>query len=328
MTTDKLYPLKLTPILKTKIWGGKKIQKLYRHNDPNLSNVGESWDISAMTNDDCIVENGFLAGNTLSEIVEVYMGDLVGDRIYERFGNEFPLLLKIIDANDALSIQVHPGKNDTLAPQCSGKNEMWYVLDATSEAYVIAGFNRQISREELITLIDNGKVESVVRKYPVSKGDTIFIPAGCIHSIGPGCLICEIQQPSDTTYRLYDYNRLDSSGLPRKLHIDQALDAIDYENWQNNKIIVSPLPNDVVNVVDYEYFTVNEMLLDKPQEYELSTIDSFVLLTCTEGHFTVRFDNDYLTITDGETILIPAETTSLYLNPTVPSRLLETYIKL
>jgi mannose-6-phosphate isomerase len=323
----KLYPLKFKPILRQKLWGGDRIQNIYRHNEPKLDQVGESWDVSAMDDDDCEVINGWLEGNSLADLVEVYMGDLVGDKVYEQYGSEFPLLLKIIDANDNLSIQVHP--NDELAEEehgLSGKTEMWYVLDAEKDAYIILGFNRYVSKSEYIERVATGHLEEVLQKYPVKKGDVYFIPAGMVHSIGKGCLIMEVQQASDLTYRIYDFNRKDADGNLRELHTELAQKAIDFENWQGRKITLQPAQNGIVNLVECPYFVVNEMQIDKPKEYDLAPINSFVLLSCVEGHVTIKWDDDYLTLTDGETILIPAEMNSLYIVPTVNSKLLETYI--
>ena len=324
---NKLYPLKFRPILKQKLWGGDKIQSIYRHDEPKVTSVGESWDVSAMEDDDCEVVNGWLEENTLADLVEVYMGDLVGDRVYEQYGTEFPLLLKIIDSNRDLSIQVHP--NDELAKEehaLNGKTEMWYVLDAEPEAYIILGFNRYVSQSEYIERVATGKLEEVLQKYQVKKGDVYFIPAGMVHSIGKGCLILEVQQASDITYRIYDYNRKDADGNFRELHTELAQRAIDFDNWQGRKISLQPAQNGIVNLVQCPYFQVNEMLIDKPKEYDLAPINSFVLLSCVEGHVTIKWDDDYLTLTDGETILIPAEMNSLYIVPTVNTKLLETYI--
>ena len=324
---NKLYPLKFKPILRQKLWGGDRIQNIYRHNEPKLTQVGESWDVSAMEEDDCEVINGWLEGNTLADLVEVYMGDLVGDRVYEQYGSEFPLLLKIIDANDNLSIQVHP--NDDLADEehgLNGKTEMWYVLDAEKDAYIILGFNRYVSKAEYIERVATSNLEEVLQKYPVKKGDVYFIPAGMVHSIGKGCLIMEVQQASDLTYRIYDFNRKDADGNLRELHTELAQRAIDFENWQGRKITLQPAQNGMVNLVECPYFQVNEMQVDRPKEYDLAPINSFVLLSCVEGHVTLKWDTDYLTLTDGETVLIPAEMNSLYIVPTVNTKLLETYI--
>ena len=323
----KLYPLKFKPILKQKLWGGDKIQRIYRHDEPRLSSVGESWDVSAMEGDDCEVVNGWLEGNSLADLVEVYMGDLVGDRVYEKYGAEFPLLLKIIDANRDLSIQVHP--IDELAEEehgLNGKSEMWYVLDAEDDAHIILGFNRYVSQAEYIERLATGNLEEVLQKYPVSKGDVYFIPAGMVHSIGKGCLIMEVQQASDITYRIYDYNRKDADGNLRELQTELAQKAIDFENWQGRKISLQPAQNGIVNLVEGPYFQVNEMQIVKPKEYDLAPINSFVLLSCVEGHVTLKWDDDYLTLVDGETVMIPAEMNSLYIVPTVNSKLLESYI--
>ena len=324
---NKLYPLKFKPILKQKLWGGDKIQNIYRHDEPKMETVGESWDVSAMEEDDCEVINGWLEGNTLADLTEVYMGDLVGDRVYEQYGAEFPLLLKIIDSNRDLSIQVHP--NDELADEehgLRGKTEMWYVLDAERDAYITLGFNRYVSKAEYIERVATSNLEEVLQKYPVKKGDVYFIPAGMVHSIGKGCLIMEVQQASDITYRIYDYNRKDADGNLRELHTELAQKAIDYENWQGRKITLQPAQNGIVNLVECPYFQVNEMQIDKPKEYDLAPINSFVLLSCVEGHVTLKWDDDYITLVEGETVLIPAEMNSLYIVPTVNTKLLETYI--
>lgn len=326
---NTLYPLKFAPILKEKVWGGDKIKSIYRHSVDEKSPIGESWELSALQNGDCEVINGFLAGNTLSELTEVYMGDLVGDGVYAKFGDVFPLLVKIIDARQQLSIQVHPNDDMVFGEEdgASGKNELWYVLDADAGACVVAGFEKPMSQADCADYIAHNELENVLHRIPVKKGDVVYVPAGCVHSIAAGCLILEIQQPSDITYRLYDFNRRDKDGNLRQLHIDKAVAAIDWENWKVDKLPVAAKTNDLSNIIDNEYFTVNLMDIDRPKEYELAAIDSFVVLTCTEGHVTIQFDGDFITLTDMESVLVPAEMTSLTLVPTVKSRLIETYIK-
>ena len=322
-----LYPLKFKPIYKTKLWGGNRLQRYYRHDAAGAAGVGETWDVSAVRDNESVVENGFLAENTLPELIEVYLGDLVGDAVYERYGNEFPLLVKLIDAAQHLSIQVHP--NDDIAAerhQSWGKTEMWYVLDAAPDAFIVAGFTRAIDKAEYLKLVSENRLEEVLQKHPVSKGDVFFIPAGCVHSIGAGCVLLEIQQTSDITYRIYDYNRTDADGNPRELHTDLAVDAIDFEHWKNEKIALSHQHNALQTVVKCPYFTSNLMILTKPQEYDLAPIDSFVLLTVLEGHVTCRYGDEYITAVDGETLLIPAEMNELLLVPTGEAKLLETYV--
>lgn len=325
----KLYPLKFKPILKQKVWGGERIRSIYRHDEPRMDHVGESWDVVAIDEqNDSVALNGILADNTLSELTEVYMGELVGEKIYDRYGLYFPLMVKIIDAADKLSVQVHP--DDATAERLEqgyGKEEMWYVLSAEPGADVMLGFNRPVSREELDERSLNGTVEEVLQRFDVHAGDVFHIPAGVVHSIGKGCTMLEIQQASDVTYRLYDYGRLDTDGRLRELHLDEALQSIDYENWQGRKISIEPKLNDIVNLIDGEKFSVNIIEIDRPKEYEVVTINSFILLTCVQGHVSIQFDGDYITIVDGETILIPAETDSIIMVPSVKSKIIETFIK-
>lgn len=325
----ELYPLKFRPMLMQKVWGGERLKQYYRHDKPEMSKVGETWDVVALDEErDSEVVNGFLQGNTLSELVEVYMGDLVGDKVYERYGNYFPLMVKLIDAADRLSVQVHP--NDELAHEYdepAGKTEMWYVMKAEVGAQLMMGFNRQVCEEELHDMCHNGSVENVLQCYNVRAGDVFFIPAGIVHAIGKGCLMLEIQQASDVTYRMYDYLRKDINGQYRQLHIHESLEAIDYENWQGRKVGYELKTNEPVPLIECDKFVVNLIDLDKPKEYEIAAIDSFILLTCAEGHVTLQYEEDYQTITDGETVMIPASMNSLVLVPTVKSRLLETYIQ-
>lgn len=330
MQDMNLYPMKFTPILKDKLWGGNKIKQLYRHSQSDSNTIGESWDVSDIEGDESEVENGFLAENTLSDLLAIYMGDLVGDKIYEKYGNLFPLLIKLIDADKQLSIQVHP--NDSLAQNlhgeyANGKNEMWYILEAEEGAYLITGFRCPITPEEYSARIEDGTIENVLEKIYVKKGDAFYIPAGCVHSIGPGCLVLEVQQTSDLTYRIYDFNRLDENGQLRELHTDWALKAIDFENWKNQPIKYHIKPNEMVRLVENDEFVLNLMQITKPQEYEIAIIDSFVILVCLEGHVTCQFGDDYQTLVEGESILIPAEMTSLFLVPTVDSKLIEVYAK-
>lgn len=319
-----LYPLKFKPLLYQKVWGGERIKSIYRHDKPKMDHVGEAWDVVALNDEnDSEVINGFLEENTLSELLEVYMGDLVGDKVYEKYGNEFPLIVKVIDAADRLSVQVHP--NDEVAAakgKVSGKEEMWYVLDAEPGANLLLGFTQPVTARQLRQMSEDGTVESVLQRFDVKKGDVFHIPAGIVHAIGKGCLMLEIQQSSDVTYRMYDYGR------PRELHLDDALDSIDYEHWQGRKVGVQPRLNEDVNLVKSDKFVVNIMELDKAKEYELCEVDSFVILTCAEGHVTVKWEGDYLTLVDGESLLVPAEVDSLLLVPTVKSKIIETYIEL
>ena len=323
-----LYPLKFKPIHKTKLWGGDKLKNYCRHEGASDGRVGETWDISAVEGNESVVENGFLQGNTLSELVEVYLGDLVGDRIYERYGNDYPLLVKLIDSAQHLSIQVHP--NDALAAErhhCWGKTEMWYILDAEPDAFVVAGFTHPVDKAEYLRLVAENRLESVLRKTPVKKGDVIFIPAGCVHSIGAGCVILEVQQTSDVTYRIYDYNRVDADGKKRELHTDLAADAIDFEQWRNDKIEPHPTRDgNPLRLVSCDYFTADILALSHEQTMPLVALDSFVLLTALEGSVRCCYDGGELELTVGETVLIPAEMDELTLVPQGEAKLLKTYI--
>jgi mannose-6-phosphate isomerase len=303
-----LYPLKFTPIYKTKLWGGERLKRYARHDGGHAERVGETWDVSAIEGNESLVENGFLQGNTLDELVEVYMGDLVGDSVFQRYGNEFPLLVKLIDSAQDLSIQVHP--NDAMAMEQNqpwGKNEMWYILDAAPDAAVVAGFTRPVSKDEYLQLVAENRLETVLQRIPVQKGDTIFIPAGCVHSISAGCVILEIQQTSDTTYRIYDYNRLDADGRKRELHTELAVKAIDFENWQNQKLSLEPVRDGAPErLVKCDYFTADVLALTTPQAIDLALLDSFVLLTTLEGNATVRHNGGEISLETGETTLVPA----------------------
>lgn len=323
-----LYPLKFRPIHKNKLWGGDRLKNYCRHGGCEAARVGETWDVSAIEGSESVVENGFLQGNTLAELVEVYLGDLVGDRVYERYGNEFPLLVKLIDSAKHLSIQVHP--NDSIAYTRHGtwgKTEVWYILDAAPDAFVVAGFTRPVGKEEYLRLVTENRLEEVLCKFPVKKGDAVFIPAGSVHSIGAGCVILEIQQASEITYRIYDYNRVDADGQRRELHTDLAIDAIDFDHWKNEKIELRPtLDGAPLRMVACDYFTADIISFSKEQMLDLATLDSFVLLTALEGITLCRYDGGEIELAVGETVLIPAAMDMLTLVPHGKAKLLKTYI--
>ena len=323
-----LYPLKFFPILKPKLWGGNRIKKYHAHNVSDMEHIGESWDISAVPGDESIVMNGFLADNNLEEVLEIYMGELVGDAVYARYGNDFPLLVKLIDAHDKLSIQVHP--NDELAlnrHDCSGKNEMWYVMDATDDAFIIAGFKEKIDKESYLKHVNEHSLEQALQRYSVKRGDVFYVPAGCVHSIGGGCLILEVQQSSDITYRIYDYNRLQDDGTPRELHTDEALDAIDFSCVKSQQIIPEPISAIRSRLIEGNCFTANLMIIDTPTFYDLSALSSFVILTCVEGKVSCLDGDERMELAMGESMLIPAMMESLTIEPIEGSKLLEVYIE-
>ncbi|WP_372751137.1 type I phosphomannose isomerase catalytic subunit [Labilibaculum sp.] len=323
-----LYPLKFTPILKDKIWGGNKLKTVLNKDFSPLPNAGESWEISGVEGDISVVSNGFLAGNNLEELIEIYMGDLVGDHVYEQFGVEFPLLIKFIDANDVLSIQVHP--DDELSKErhnAYGKTEMWYVIEADKGSELIVGFNQEISKENYLAKLKEGKLEEILNSTPVQEGSCFFIPAGRVHAIGKGILLAEIQQTSDVTYRIYDFNRTDDAGNPRELHTELAVDAIDYSFEKKYETNYQTEKNKSTELVRCPYFTTNILEFDKPQEKEYLGLDSFVIYMCLDGDMEIKYDAESLSVTKGESVLIPATVNNLSLVPKTKTKILEVYIK-
>jgi mannose-6-phosphate isomerase len=324
---SQLYPLKFKPILKERLWGGEKLKTILGKTG-KCTSCGESWELSAVEGDISVVENGFLKDNNLQELIEIYMGDLLGDKIYEQFGLEFPLLIKFIDAKDDLSIQVHP--DDKLAKerhQSFGKTEMWYVMDSNPGSVLISGFNKQISKEDYVDHLKNKTLKQILNSTPVSSGDVFFIPAGRVHAIGAGILLAEIQQTSDITYRIYDWDRVDTQGKPRELHTELALDAIDYANMNEAKSSYPDKTNSVVNMVKSNYFTTNKIKFDKPVERDYIQIDSFVIYICSAGSVDLVYnDTEHMEIVKGETILIPSILKNITLKPKTMSEIIEVYI--
>ena len=321
-----LYPLKFSPILKDKIWGGTKLKSLF-NKAAETDKLGESWELSGYEGDESVVTNGFLAGNNLRELIEIYMGELIGDTVFDEYGLSFPLLFKLIDANENLSIQVHPGDEVAAERHNSyGKTEMWYVVDADKGAELIIGFNDDCSRETYLKAMSEDKVEDLLHKVPVTKGDVFFIPAGRVHAIGKGVVVAEIQQSSDVTYRIYDYKRKDDNGNERELHTEQALDVINFEASRQPKTIYSPLLNETTPLITCDYFTTNLLRFNKSLERQYAKLDSFVAYMCLDGTFTIESEGEKTTVIKGDTVLIPASIDELSLVPDGEVTLLEVYV--
>lgn len=323
-----LYPLKFKPILKQTIWGGNKLA--YKSDTPQVKDsIGESWEISGVQDNISVVSEGSLAENTLEELIEIYMGDLVGDKIYQKFGIEFPLLIKYIDACDNLSIQVHP--DDTTAKErhnAYGKTEMWYLLGADQEAELILGFKEDTTKEAYLQSLRTHTLPHLLNVEKVKKGDCFFIPAGTVHAICKGCFIAEIQQTSDITYRIYDYDRRDKNGHPRELHTELATDVIQYTGQKQHAIHYHQHENHTEELVDCKYFTTNYLKFDKEIEKDYITLDSFVIYMCLEGNFNLVYDVDkWVKVKKGETVLVPACLKNVFLLPEKEAELLEIYIK-
>ena len=324
----QLYPMKFTPIIKETIWGGKKLNQKYNKGKASQTNIGESWELSGIQENISIVENGFLAENDIQELIEVYMSDLVGDKVYKQFGIEFPLLFKFIDANDQLSIQVHP--DDKTARQkhkAYGKTEMWYVIDAEKNATIINGFKKNLDKEEYLKHLNNGTIEEIVNRVSVTKGDVIYIPAGRVHSIGKGVVLAEIQQTSDITYRIYDWNRKGLDGNLRELHTDLAIDVINFDKPKNNKEDITIEENKTCTLIDSPVFKTNIIKLDNTIEKDYFTTDSFIVYMCIDGSAEIiTSGNENVQITTGETVLIPNEITTVRIKPDKNCTLLEVYL--
>lgn len=327
---SNLYPLKFNPIFKERIWGGEKLKSILNKNLPANKKIGESWELSAVEGNLSVVSNGFLKGNDLQELIEIYMGDLVGEKVYDKFGDEFPLLIKLIDASDDLSIQVHP--DDKLAKErhnSYGKTEMWYVIANDNDAKIYVGFNQEVDREKYVKNLDQNKLADLLNVEISQPGDTFFIPAGRIHAIGKGNLIAEIQQTSDITYRMYDWGRVDVNGNARELHTELAVDAIDYTHQSSYKTEYKAQPNQPATLADCDYFTTNLIRLDKGKllETDYNTIDSFVIYMIMRGTVTINTQNHSEQGNLGETILIPASIESVNLKAETNCEILEIFIK-
>ncbi|MGL4908022.1 MAG: type I phosphomannose isomerase catalytic subunit [Bacteroidales bacterium] len=322
----KLYPLKFNPILKEITWGGSKLSECYGKKADAKKKIGESWELSGVTDSLSVVANGALKGNNIQELVQIYMGELLGQHVYERFGEEFPLLVKLIDANDTLSVQVHP--DDATAAErhhAYGKTEMWYVLENEPDAKLAFGFRAPTNAEKLIEHTDNCTVEQLLNFEQVQAGDTFFIPAGCIHAIGKGIVIAEIQQTSDITYRVYDWGR-DATNRP--LHMDLAVDVINYGTKHGEKIPPKQVHNQASSLVDCPYFTTNLLAYNEPVYRNMEDFDSFVIYLCIGGSAKIISAGHSEEITMGETILIPASIANIKIEPQAgEAKFLEVYIK-
>lgn len=323
-----LYPLKFKPILKQTLWGGQKLSA--KSSDPSVKEaIGESWEISGVEDNISVVSEGLLADNTLEELIEIYMGDLVGDRVYEKFGVEFPLLIKYIDACDNLSIQVHP--DDATAKErhnAYGKTEMWYIVDADLGAELILGFRNDTEKKEYLEHLRQNTLPELLNVEKVKKGNCFFIPAGTVHAICKGCFIAEIQQTSDITYRIYDYDRRDKNGNSRELHTELATDVINFSAQKEHAIHYHVHENHTEELVSCNYFTTNILKFDKEIEKDYMEIDSFVIYMCLEGNFSVVYDVDqFVKVAKGETVLIPACFKDIFLLPEKEAQILEIYIQ-
>jgi mannose-6-phosphate isomerase len=323
----ELYPLKFEPILVDKIWGGNALAARWGKSADITRKIGESWELSAVSDNLSVVSNGFLAGNNIEEIIEVYMGDITGEAVFDRYGIKFPLLVKFIEAAGDLSIQVHPG--DDLARKrhnAFGKTEMWYVLENQPGSKIFTGFAGQTSKDAFTEALREGKLPEMLNVEESRPGDVFFTPAGRIHAIGSGNLLVEIQQTSDITYRIFDWNRKNPDGTERDLHNDLSPDAIDYSAAENTVIRKELIPDSTVNLVSCEYFVTNILHFNSIIQKDYNLIDSFIIYICISGEFLIHWDTGTEIVKKGETVLLPAMITDVVLEPRPESKVLEVFI--
>lgn len=330
-----LYPFRFTPQLFHKIWGGHTIEKWYEHVPADYENVGEAWVMSDVEKYPTEVSNGAHAGDSLQDLLEVYMDELVGEKVYEVFGNHFPLLLKFIDATDDLSIQVHPDDEYALEHEKSlGKTEMWYVLPSKGEAAIYLGWKQQMNVSLIHAAIQDGSLADYLREYKVHEGDVAYIPSGTVHAMRKDTIVAEIQENSDITYRLYDYNRIGNDGKKRPLKLDKALKVMDFSSKTEASCLpTAPRIDGVVNLKQCPYFTANLLSPTKPIQRDYAPLDSFVAYMCVEGRATItaldcETEDKTVAIKKGEAVLIPASLNDIRIDPQGHCKLLEIYIEL
>ena len=320
-----MYPLKFKPILKERLWGGEKLKDIL--GKPIESDItGESWELSTVKGDVSVIDNGDLRGTSLQVLIDEGKEAFLGKSVYEKFGNEFPILIKFIDAKQDLSIQLHP--NDELAKKrhnSFGKTEMWYVMNADTNAELIVGFNKDVTKEEYAQRLEQDKLLDLLNYEKVKEGDTFFINTGKIHAIGAGVLLAEIQQTSDITYRVFDFNRKDKDGHLRELHTELALDAIDYKKKEDFRVGYPQVKNKVNTMVDCPYFKTNFIDLSESLEQDVSQRDSFTIYMCVGGSVKITNEDGSATIKKGETALVPASSKQIRLT-TAGAKLLEVTI--
>ena len=318
---------KFQPLLKSTLWGGERIIP-FKHLNDNMENVGESWEISGVKDNETIVSEGQYKGKKLNDLVAELKEKLVGKECYKRYGDEFPLLIKLIDARQDLSIQVHP--TDEIAKKQGrerGKTEMWYLMDSAPEAKLYSGLKKKITPEEYKKMVEDDTICDALAQYAVKEGDVFFLPAGRIHAIGAGCFLAEIQQTSDVTWRIYDFKRKDKNGNYRELHTQQASEAIDYAVYDNYRTEYTPVQNQRQEVVKCQYFTTSIFDLTSDggeKNLDYTDHDGFVILIGVKGEGTLTNANGESTsLNTGETILIPATETKFKVTGNV--RFLEVY---
>ncbi len=320
-----IHPLKFKPILKERLWGGTKLKEVF--GKPIESDItGESWELSTVPGDISVVANGSLEGKSLQELIDSNAEELLGKSVVERFGKEFPILIKFIDAKQDLSIQLHP--NDALAKErhnSFGKTEMWYIMDADPKAELIVGFNKDVTKEEYAESVANDTLLDLLNYEQVKEGDTFFINTGKIHAIGAGVMLAEIQQTSDVTYRVFDFNRKDKEGNLRELHTDLALDAVDYEKKDDFIVSYDKTKNEVNTMVDCPYFKTNFIELSENLDLDTAQRDSFTIYMCVGGEAKISTAEGEVSIKSGETALLPASTQKISLLST-GAKLLEVTI--
>ena len=319
---SKIYPLQFDPILKERIWGGEKLKT--ELNKPITSSItGESWEISTVKGDISIIANGALKGKSLMDVINDNPNEILGTEIYTRFGKQFPLLFKYLDAREDLSIQVHP--NDALAKKrhdSFGKTEMWYIMQADEDARIIVGFKENSNAAEYLENLENKTLLSILDDVKVKSGDVFFLETGTVHAIGAGLVVAEIQQTSDITYRLYDFDRVDAQGATRELHVDLALDAINYNVVQTKKEYSKDV-NESNVVVDCPYFTTNFIPLDGNISVQKDG-KSFTVYMCIDGEFEIECNDAVYHYKKGDTLLIPAGISELIISG--KASILEIYI--
>ncbi|WP_055437431.1 type I phosphomannose isomerase catalytic subunit [Lacinutrix algicola] len=326
MIKNKFYPIKFQPIFKEKIWGGNKLKSVLNKKTEGNS-IGESWEISDVDeNDVSIVSNGALKGQSLKTLLNEYTSDLIGIKNHKAFGNKFPLLIKFIDAKEDLSIQLHPN-NEMAAKRHNsfGKTEMWYVLQADQDANLIVGFNQEMTSDKYLNHLRNKTLPKILNFDKVKPGDTYFIDVGLIHAIGAGVMVAEIQQTSDVTYRVYDWDRVDANGNSRDLHNDLAIDAINFDLKDDFRINYSKKENQTNKLLTCPYFTTNYLSLQGSILEKENTYDSFMIYLCVDGEATIIASGFSETIKKGETVLMPAAITFFKIEAEA-AELLEVYI--